>query len=344
MNVLIIGGTRFIGPYVVRKLVEQGNDVTVFHRGKSKTPLPDEVTHIYGDRKDLSDFKDQIEKCSPDIIVDMIPITERQAEALVAVFSGITDRIIAISSQDVYRAYGVLLGKEKGIEEQPSREDSPLREKLYPYRGEEPRTDDDPRKILDDYDKIPIEKIIMNSPGIKGTVLRLPMVYGPNDYQHRLFEHLKRMDDNRPAIIVPENLAQWRTSRGYVENVAYGIALAITDERSVNRIYNVAEPGDFTEADWIRHVAQAAGWKGTVLVIPEEKLPSEFAADFNTDQHLTAETMRIRDELGYQEQVPLDTALACTIQWERNNPPAVQAGQFDYDKEDEILRSLGFHQ
>ncbi|UCC13091.1 MAG: NAD-dependent epimerase/dehydratase family protein [candidate division WOR-3 bacterium] len=344
MNVLIIGGARFIGPYVVKKLIEQGNDVTVFHRGKSKTPLPDGVTHIYGDRKDLNEFKSQIEKGRPDVVVDMIPITEHQAKTLVAVFRGITNRIIAISSQDVYRAYGVLLGKEKGIEEQPSRENSPLREKLYPYRGDEPRADDDPRKILDDYDKIPIEKIIMNSPGIKGTVLRLPMVYGPNDYQHRLFEHLKRMDDNRPAIIVPAKLAQWRTSRGYVENVAYGIALAITDDKSVNRIYNVAEPDDFTEADWIRHIAQVAGWNGKVVIVPEEKLPSEYAADFNADQHLTADTTRIRTELGYREQIPLEKALASTIEWERNNPPPVQAAQFDYKKEDEILQSLGFHQ
>ena len=326
VNIVIIGGTRFIGPFVVRKLVEKGNNVTVFHRGKSKTPLPDEVTHIHGDRKDINDFKAQIEKYSPDVVVDMIPVTEHQAAVLVDLVQGITQRIVAISSQDVYRAYGVLLGKEQGVENQPSREDSPLREKLYPYRGDKPRVDDDPRKILDDYDKIPVEKIIMNSPGIKGTILRLPMVYGPNDYQHRLFEHLKRMDDNRPAIIVPENLARWRTSRGYVENVAHAIALAIIDERSVNHIYNVAEPDDFTEADWIMHIARATGWKGEVMVVPEEKLPSEFAADFNTDQHLTADTKRIRQELGYQEQIPLEKALACTIEWERKNPPPVQAG------------------
>ena len=34
------------------------------------------------------------------------------------------------------------------------------------------------------------------------------MVYGPGDYQHRLFEYLKRMDDQRPAIILDEIAAQ----------------------------------------------------------------------------------------------------------------------------------------
>jgi len=344
LNILIIGGTRFIGPFVVTKLVEQGNNVTVFHRGKSQAVLPDQVTHIYGDRKDLNDFKTQFEKCKPDVVVDMIPITGHQASALVEIFHGITRRIVAISSQDVYRAYGVLLGKEQGVEKDPSREDAALRHVLFPYRGEKPRADDDPRKILDDYDKIPIEKIIMNTPGIEGTVLRLPMVYGPNDYQHRLFEHLKRMDDERPAIIVSEDLAQWRTSRGYVGNVAHAIALAVIDEHAKNRIYNVAEPDDFTEADWIRQIAQAAGWKGEVVIVPKDKLPPEFAPDFNTDQHLTVDTVRIRKELNYQEQIPLEQAIRCTIEWERNNTPKIQPGQFDYTAEDNVLKAVGFTQ
>jgi nucleoside-diphosphate-sugar epimerase len=342
LNILVIGGTRFIGPYVVRELVEQGSNVTVFHRGKSQAALPEQVKHLYGDRKDLNDFKAQFGKCKPDVVLDMIPITEQQALALVGVFKDRTKRIVAISSQDVYRAYGVLLGKETGIEAQPSTESSLLRQKLYPYRDENPRADDDPRKILDDYDKIPVEKIIMNTPGIAGTVLRLPMVYGPNDYQHRLFEYLKRMDDKRPAIILSREMAQWRTSRGFVENVAHAIALAIAHDKAENRIYNAAEPDDFTEADWIRQIGVAAGWKGEVVIVPREKLPPEFAADFNAAQHLTADTTRIRNELGYREPIPLQRALAATIEWERANPPVIQAGQFDYEKEDEVLKTTGF--
>jgi len=40
MQVLIIGGTNFIGPYVVRYLLAMGHHVTVFHRGNSKTDDP----------------------------------------------------------------------------------------------------------------------------------------------------------------------------------------------------------------------------------------------------------------------------------------------------------------
>jgi nucleoside-diphosphate-sugar epimerase len=126
-------------------------------------------------------------------------------------FRGAVRRVVAISSQDVYRAYGVLMGAEPGPEEPvPLGEESPVRTKLYPYRDRAQGPDD----LLYNYDKIPIERAVMGDPGVLGTVLRLPMVYGPGDGQHRLFEYLKRMDDCRPAIILAEELATWKTSLG----------------------------------------------------------------------------------------------------------------------------------
>ncbi|MFM9735660.1 NAD-dependent epimerase/dehydratase family protein, partial [Streptomyces niveiscabiei] len=90
-----------------------------------------------------------------------------------------------------------------------------------------------------------------------GTVLRLPMVYGPGDRQHRLWSYLKRMDDRRPAILMGATQARWRTTRGYVENVAAAIALAVTDDRAAGRIYNVAELDAPEEAEWAQQIAVA---------------------------------------------------------------------------------------
>ncbi|BAS26158.1 hypothetical protein LIP_0301 [Limnochorda pilosa] len=60
--------------------------------------------------------------------------------------------------------------------------------------------------------------------------------------------HLKRTDDGRPAIILEETQARWKTCRGYVENVAHAVALA-ADERAKGRIYDVADTHDVTEAE-----------------------------------------------------------------------------------------------
>ena len=50
MKVLVIGGTNFVGPYVVRQLLKMGHEVTVFHRGQTTAELPEEVKWLKGDR------------------------------------------------------------------------------------------------------------------------------------------------------------------------------------------------------------------------------------------------------------------------------------------------------
>jgi len=340
MRILVIGGTRFMGPHVVRRLSEQGHEITLFHRGQTHIDLPQGVQEILGDRRSLSASADKLRQLAPDVVLDMIPFIEQDARELMNTFTGVTGRVVAISSQDVYRAYGRLIGTEPGPPDPvPFAEDAPLREKLYPYRGETLREPDDPQRFMDDYDKIPIERIVMSDANTPGTILRLPMVYGPGDSQHRLFPYLKRMDDNRPAILFDERDAQWRSTYGYVENVADAIVLAVTNERAAGRIYNVAQPEPLPMADWVSKIGQIAGWNGRVVVVPGGRLPGHLTLEIKADQHLVADSSRIRKELGYQEVVPLEEALRRTIEWERANPPKeIDEKQFDYKSEDEVLR------
>lgn len=50
MTVLILGGTGFIGPHLVRRLVERGHRVTIFTRGRRDGGLPPGVERLVGDR------------------------------------------------------------------------------------------------------------------------------------------------------------------------------------------------------------------------------------------------------------------------------------------------------
>ncbi|HCF27403.1 MAG TPA: NAD-dependent dehydratase [Cyanobacteria bacterium UBA11049] len=343
MRILLIGGTNFIGPPVVRHLCAMGHEVTVFHRGKTSAELPLEVNQIIGDRANLPNFKREFERVSPQVVLDMIPYTEQDALTLMSTFKGITQRIVAISSMDVYRAYSVLLGKEAEVVPIPLKEDSPLRQQLYPYRD---RFDSNSEFDYENYEKILVEKVVMSEPDLPGTILRLPMVYGSGDFQHRLYSYLKRMDDNRPAIVLEESIARWCGCYGYVENVAYGIALAVIDERASDRIYNIADSLSLTEAERIRNIGRIAGWNGEVVVVPKSQMPAEWKPIGNTEQHWIADTTRIRQELGYSEIVPLQEALLRSIEWQRAHPPEKpeESGGgwllLDYATEDAILTKL----
>jgi len=50
LRLLILGGTGFIGPHLVRHAMSRGHQVTIFTRGRRQADLPEGVTHLIGDR------------------------------------------------------------------------------------------------------------------------------------------------------------------------------------------------------------------------------------------------------------------------------------------------------
>ena len=329
MRVLVIGGTRFIGLRLVHRLAAAGHEVAVFHRGRMIADLPSTIRVLLGDRHRLADHAGEFRRFGPDVAVDMISYIEEDARSVIAVFRGVAGRLVTISSGDVYRAYGIFTRLEPGsVEPTPIKEDSPLRQVLFPYRGETKPGDD-----KHDYEKILVERAVLGDKELPATVLRLPMVYGPGDDQHRLAPYLKRMLDGRPAILLNEGLARWRCLRGYVEDVAAAIALAVTNPKATGRVYNVAESTAHTEAEWVARIAAIHGWNGAIIAVPNEKMP----VPFNTAQDLCVDTTRIRVELGYQEMVDPDEALRETLAWERDHLPEAPV---DYAEEDKLLAEL----
>jgi nucleoside-diphosphate-sugar epimerase len=336
MRILVIGGTTFLGPWLVRRLVEQGHEVVVFHRGRTRADLPAGVEHILGDRQRLGEHRDDFRRLAPEVVVDMIAFHERDALGLVETFRGVARRTVVLSSADVYRAYGRFLGLEEGpVEPTPLPESSPLRTRLFPYRGQAEGPDD----VRHDYDKIPVERVVLGDPGLPGTVLRLPMVHGPGDPYRRLSPYLNRMDAGRPAIVLDVGLAAWKCPRGHVEDVTATIALAVVDDRAAGKVYNVAEAVATTEADWVRRIGAAAGWWGDVVLAPSGRIP----IPYHIEQHLDTDSGLIRRDLGFAEAVAPGDGFARTIAWERANPsgPSPGIGLLPDDAEDALLTELG---
>lgn len=330
MKILVVGGTGFIGPHLVRQLSRMGHAVSIFHRGNTRMSLPAES--ILGDRRDLAALRPKV-----DVVIDLILSSGKQARELMEAFRGFAGRVVAASSIDVYRACGVLHGSEDGpLEPVPLTEESPLRTKLQTYPPAQLKMLRNVFGWLDDeYDKIPVERAILGDPELPGTVLRLPMIYGPGDHLRRFHAVLKRIDDGRRTILLEEGWAAWRSPRGYVENVAGALALAAVSERAAGRIYNVAEMPAFSELEWAGKIGAAAGWDGELLTLPKERMPQHLALPGNSAQHWEADSSRIRRELGYSDITPLDEAIRRTIDWERAHPPGeFNPHKFDYAAED----------
>jgi nucleoside-diphosphate-sugar epimerase len=338
MKILLIGGSGFIGPFAAQQLQKRGHQVTIFHRGK--TNVLHGAEEILGNRQFLQDHQPEFRRQKFDVVIDFVLSSGRQAQQLMDTFRGVAGRVVALSSMDVYRAWGVFYNMEPGgLQELPLTEDSELRTSRNTYPPEvlkRLRTSLYPW-VDDEYDKIPVEQAVMGDPKLPGTILRLPMIYGPGDPAHRFHPILKRIDDGRKQIIFADDVAPLRTPRGYVEDVAAAIALAATSPQAAGRIYNVCEPESFGELDWARKIAAATGWPGDFVVLPHDLTPKHLLWPGNTAQHVVASSERIRKELGYCELLPRDEAIRRTIEWERANLPVTATAQFDYAAEDVAL-------
>lgn len=94
-------------------------------------------------------------------------------------------------------------------------------------------------------------------------------------------------------------MARWNSPRGYVEDVAAATALAVVDDRASGQGCNLCELVAHTEAEWVRLIGEAVGWKGEVVTVPSGRstLP------FDAGQSLDTDTDRIREELEFAEVV-----------------------------------------
>jgi len=287
MRFLLIGGTKFIGPHVVRQLLDQGHAVTVYHRGQTEADLPDGVRHIRSPQASIPvlSFPDELLAERHDVVIHMIAMGEADAHAAVQAFRGRVARLVVLSSGDVYRAYGRFTRIEPGPPEQGLlHEECPLRSVLYPYRKQAASPDD----WTYHYEKILVEREVLGDTSLPATVLRLPKVYGPGGNADLATVHSMR---SHP---------RWRWTHGYVENVAAGIVLAATHPAAIGRVYNVGEEQTPTVAE------RLAG-------LPPSNVATDESSAYDFAQDIAYDTQRIRTELGYRELVSYEEGLRRTL-------------------------------
>jgi nucleoside-diphosphate-sugar epimerase len=285
VRLLVIGGTKCIGPYVVEGLASLGHDVAVYHRGKHEPDLPHGVRHVHSPAAAMpvESFPSEVLEPAPDVVIHMIPMGERDGRALVETFRGRTGRVVALSSGDVYQAYGRLIGLEPGPPVTGLlTECSPLRTVLYPYRKQAHSADD----WIYSYDKILMERIVLSDPLLPAIVLRLPKVYGPSE------------NADLSTVYGFRRHPKWRWTHGYVENVAHAIVLAALHPAAAGT-YNVGEEETPTMAERLASLPPSS--------VPDAAMPLNFEHDIAYD------TSRIRCDLGYKEPVEYDEGLRRTL-------------------------------
>jgi nucleoside-diphosphate-sugar epimerase len=338
MRVVVLGGTRFIGLAIVEELAAAGYELLLVHRGRHEPGGLPEAEHLHAERRDLPHLRAALDDFEPEALVDTCAMTAAHAETALAAVGDL--RLLALSSMDVYRAWGSLLAGTE-TDPLPLDETSPVRERRYPYRGQAGDGRDD---WFEDYEKLDVEEAYLRR---EGTVCRLPMVYGERDYQRREEPLLRRVRAGRSRV--PTGAGTFLWTRGYVRDIAAGVRLALESEACIGEVLNLGEGRTWSMALWARHVLEAAGSAAELVRVPDVVLPDDlrlFASmpqhllvnSFKFDnvpaysglQHLLVDSSKARDLLGWQETEPHE-ALRRSVAWHLAHPPEDASDDFSAD-------------
>ena len=200
MDLLILGGTRFLGLHLARAALERGHRVTLFNRGKSGPGLFPDAEELRGGRGgDLSALRGR----RWDAAVDTSGYLPRDVRASAGLLAESVEHYTFVSSISVYGDFG-----RRGIDE-----DAPV---LAPPDPEPAELDIELYGEL----KVGCERAVEAAMPGRTLVVRPGMIVGPKDYTNRFPYWCRRIaeggevlapgDPDRPVQLIDvRDLAGW---------------------------------------------------------------------------------------------------------------------------------------
>ncbi|RJR06765.1 NAD-dependent dehydratase [Candidatus Parcubacteria bacterium] len=336
MKILVIGGTRFLGRFIVEEALKQGHEITLFNRGNHQELFP-QVETIIGDRnKDLA----LLEAGKWDVAIDTCGFTPLQLSEATKVLADKVDHYTFISSISVYKDW-----IPHGLDEDyPVLSLSDAEVEKIGYGTTE--------QINMHYGALKAMSETAAENNMPGSVLhvRSGLLVGPLDYSDRFSYWVKRIGEGG------EVLAPGRKERNVqmidVRDMALWI-LKMADER-VSGVFNVTGPttpmtmeefllscksvsNSDAELVWADESFllenKVAPWTEMPLWIPEEHPLTDGGEPWRG-----ASTISIEKALQHRLTVrPVEDTIKDILDWEQTRSDEERKAGIHRDKEKEVL-------
>lgn len=326
MNLLVLGGTMFLGRHVVAAAIDAGHSVTLFNRGRTNPDLFPEVERIVGDRT-TDDGLAALAGRTWDAVIDTSGYVPRHVRAAAEVLAPSVGHYTFISTISVY----------------PSSDDPGTDENAPVGRLDDPSVEEvtgdtyGPLKAL-------CEEAVVDVFGDRALVLRPGLIVGPHDPTGRFTYWPARIaaggdvlvpdrKDMPVQVIDGRDLAQWN--------------LRLV-EAGTGGLFNATGPWPpFTFAEVLDTCVGVAGSDSRLAYVDEKflidhevapwmELPLWLPAGQGHDGLSQIDVTRAL-AAGLTLRPLADTALA-TLAWDATRPPeARMKAQLTPEKEREVL-------
>jgi 2'-hydroxyisoflavone reductase len=249
MNVLVIGGTLFIGPALVEELIKKGHDVAVLHR-KPRHDFRRRVENIVADRNDPEAMREALSTRRFDVVFDNVydwdrGTTAEQVEATVRACGDRLERYIFLSS---VAAYGDGLNHK---------ESDPLAPDYHP--------------IPYVRHKATTERLLFRMHARRGlpvVTVRPPFIYGPGNPFYREQFFWDRLRAGRPVVIPGDGhrLMQFV----YLNDVVQTMVRAMEEPRAEGEAFNVGDPKPITQVELVERLAATVNVEANLIRVPRD--------------------------------------------------------------------------
>ena len=307
-KVLILGGTKFIGRYLVERLLQSDNhEVTLFNRQVSNADIFPQCNKLKGDRSTVD--IEQVGENSWDYVVDLSCYHPAQLESLLANLKTPPKRFIFVSTCSVY---------DNGIDQ------TVLRKEEAPILSCSADEADHQSDSTYGHRKAECERLLGSS-GLDHLILRPSLVYGRYDYTDRFYYWLYQVKFNSP-ILLPDNVDR-KFAITYVNDLASAIVESMTSVKP-RTIYTITSTPQISIRTIVEHASSILGikpdfrsasaeflnennirqWVDMPLWLDceyytydNQRIKSDFDLAFTKLQESVKETIEYFDEIGWAE-------------------------------------------
>ncbi len=301
MQVLLIGGSRFLGREIARAFTTHGAEVFAMNRGNR--PLEPELGHsIVCDKGDRTSFANVLRVRRWDVVVDTI-LNAEDLQFVVDTVGSCVGHFIHTGSLGVY-------GDARQI---PATEALPLAD----HKGEE---------IVFDY-KIAQDRVLLRAVqerGFPATILRQSYIYGPGDipldgWGGRSASFFHKLRDGEPLLLPSDGRALLHP--GHVGDLARAFLHAALRPQSIGQVYNVAGPHAIMMRDYVALLAEALGVEPQFTFAPLQEVHARYPEQTNErglrfiSQHMCGSITKAKEQLGWEPQISLHQGLRENVAW-----------------------------
>lgn len=304
MKILVIGGTRFLGYHLVRKLLTQGHEITLFNRGLTPDDFGHAVKRLKGDRTRPEEMKAALKGLEFEAVIDLIAYKGEESQQAVDIFLGRIGHYIHISTGAVYivtHDYPCPLREEdfdRAIMEKPKKPDN-----LWFYGLAKRECELALRQAYEDR-------------GFPATIFRLPIVIGERDYTLRAYSYFIRIKDGGPLLMPDAGLNVF--THVYQGDVIETIASNLLNSRTFGQAYNLAMEEIISLRNFVQAAAEIMGRDIEMIDIPSrllQSLPCGLSiSPFSTRRPFVLSVDKAKRELNYRS-TPFLFWLEKTINW-----------------------------